>query len=87
MDITTKKPRRNIELRLEVEDELENAYNLFGYKPWSRHEFYAILLEELEELWEGIKNDGTSAGIRQEMIQIVAVVYRYGDVNGKEGDL
>lgn len=38
-----------------VRRELAHAYSKHGRDPWSRHEFYAVLLEEVEELWEDRK--------------------------------
>ncbi len=35
----------------DIAEELGRAYAKHGCVPWGRHEFYAILLEEVEELW------------------------------------
>ena len=60
-----------------VTEELEHAYLLHGNKPWGRHEFYAVLLEEVEELWEEIKKDGTAERLEEELLQVVAVCLRF----------
>jgi NTP pyrophosphatase (non-canonical NTP hydrolase) len=57
--------------------ELDYAYSKHGSTPWSRHEFYAVLLEEVDELWEAIKKDQPQVDVTSEAIQIAAVVIRY----------
>ena len=37
--------------------ELAHAYAKHGARPWSRHEFYAVLKEEVDELWDAVKQD------------------------------
>ena len=39
----------------------------------SRHEGYAVLLEEVDELWDVIKGDGSPTKIYEEAIQIGAM--------------
>lgn len=60
-----------------VREELDRAYLKHGNKPWSRHEFYAILLEEVEELWECIKKDMPESELDKELIQVAAMCQRY----------
>lgn len=71
----------NLELRKEftrlVTIELERAYVKHGQTPWGRHEFYAILLEEVDELWNAIKADAPQDHLLSEIIQIAAMCYRY----------
>ena len=44
----------------------------------SPHEGYAVILEELDELWEHVKHDeGRSAWANEEAIQIAAMGMRY----------
>ena len=57
--------------------ELDHAYNKHGSLPWGRHEFYAILLEEVEEVWEDIKKDSASEDLVKEIIQVAAMCIRY----------
>jgi hypothetical protein len=57
--------------------ELERAYAKHGLGQWGRHEFYAILKEEVDELWDDIKADAPQANIEKEAIQIAAMVFRY----------
>lgn len=60
-----------------VEQELAQAYEKHGSAPWGRHEFYAILLEEVDELWDAIKADDDSEELFGEAIQVAAMVMRY----------
>ena len=60
-----------------IEQELESAYAKHGREQWGRHEFYAILKEEVDELWDAIKADEPQDRVRDEAIQIAAMVLRY----------
>jgi NTP pyrophosphatase (non-canonical NTP hydrolase) len=68
-----------------VLDELHHAYTKHGDEPWSRHEFYAILLEEVDELWDAIKRDEPLANVKAEAIQVAAVVVRFLDTDERHG--
>lgn len=57
--------------------ELEHAYAKHGLGQWGRHEFYAILLEEVDEVWESIKADHPQKYVIDEAIQIATMVFRY----------
>ena len=39
----------------------------------SRHEGYAVLLEEVDELWDAIKQDAPTKDVREEAIQVAAM--------------
>lgn len=71
---TTREP---LPLLAEVEVELFSAVRKFD--PFnSPHEGYAVILEELEELWDHAKaNNGRSPEARQEAIQVAAMALRY----------
>lgn len=43
----------------------------------SRHEAFAVLLEEVDELWDEIKNNGSGEDIRFEAMQVAAVAIRF----------
>ncbi len=60
-----------------IELELERAYAKHGSVPWSRHEFYAILLEEVEEAWDEIKHDRPDRDLVKEIMQVAAMCVRY----------
>lgn len=55
--------------------ELERAQKLFPEPFRSDHEGYAILLEEVDELWDAIKQDDPLS-VRAEAIQVGAMVLR-----------
>jgi hypothetical protein len=58
-----------------VFDELDRAVEKFG--PFaSAHEGYAVILEELDELWYEVKH-GTPARQRAEAIQVAAMSLRF----------
>lgn len=57
--------------------ELESAYAKHGRGQWSRHEFYGVLKEEVDELWDAIKADEPQERVRAEAIQVAAMVFRY----------
>ena len=60
-----------------VEDELENAEEKFG--PFKNvHEGYAVILEELDELWDEIKKKNPDKGrLRDEAKQVAAMALRF----------
>lgn len=60
----------------EVYDELKSATEKFG--PFRvPHEGYAVILEELDELWDAIKDNQKFPEHRKECIQIAAMAIRY----------
>jgi hypothetical protein len=56
--------------------ELECAREKWPAGFHSGHEGYAVIKEELEELWEAVKIDDSSAA-RREAVQIAAMALRY----------
>lgn len=72
-----------------IECELNRAYGKHGAEQWGRHEFYAILLEEVEELWDAIKADQTGERVYAEMVQVAAMCVRYAETHNRfsRGDL
>lgn len=60
-----------------VEKEIDHAYAKHGTELWGRHEFYGILKEEVDELWDNIKSDAPSSKLREELIQVAAMCLRY----------
>jgi NTP pyrophosphatase (non-canonical NTP hydrolase) len=62
-----------------VRDELEHAMDLWPPMQ-SAHEGYAVILEELDELWEEIKrnqNQRDLGKMRSEAIQVAAMAARF----------
>jgi len=65
----------------QIWDEFERANTLYP-KFNSTHEGYAVILEELDELWELVKrNKGVKGNdnMRKECIQIAAMAVRFMD--------
>lgn len=69
--------QRRYELHAAVDRELERAYGKHGAEQWGRHEFYGILAEEVEELWEAIRTDAPQSRVEEELTQVVAMCFRY----------
>jgi hypothetical protein len=56
--------------------ELERSTNKFG--PFnSTHEGYAVIKEELDELWDEIKKNGSSERLHKEATQVAAMAVRF----------
>ena len=66
-----------------VRAEVLHAYLKHGREPWSRHEFYAILLEEVEELWDAIKRDLPQEDVLKELTQVAAMCFRYAETGDR----
>ncbi len=62
---------------MQIESELDRAYKKHGKEKWGRHEFYAILKEEVDEVWDSIKRDAPQDYLFMEIIQVAAVCARY----------
>lgn len=60
-----------------ISKELDRAYAKHGCDQWGRHEFYAILKEEVDELWDAIKADHPQGQVVMEAIQVAAMCFRY----------
>lgn len=60
-----------------IRAELGRAYSKHGRGQWGRHEFYAILKEEVDELWDDVKSDAPQEQLEKEAIQVAAIVFRY----------
>jgi hypothetical protein len=59
-----------------VERELQNARELHGNQH-SMHESYAVILEELEEMWDEIKErDPNRTLVLKELVQVAAMCQR-----------
>lgn len=57
--------------------ELDHAYQKHGADAWGRHEFYGVLKEEVDELWDAIKGDEPMEHVLSELIQVAAMCARY----------
>ena len=59
-------------------DELERANKIYGTSFASPHEGYAVLLEELDELWDEIKKKRPDKErMREEAIQVGAMAIKF----------
>lgn len=60
-----------------VNKELDRALTLYG-PMINKHQGYAIILEELDELWEEVKaKKCSSERMREECVQIAAMAMRF----------
>lgn len=57
--------------------EVNMSYLKNGVQPWARHEFYGILKEEVDELWDAIKDNLPMTSVIAEAIQVAAVCLKY----------
>lgn len=74
---------RRAELVRAVEARLDHAYAKHGSLPWGRHEFYAIVKEEVDELWEAIRADDPQEQVLDELLDVVAVCFRYYETSDR----
>jgi hypothetical protein len=61
-------------------DELVRATSIHTRKFNSAHEGYAVILEELDELWDEVKKNGSQRDVqkmRDEAIQVAAMAMRF----------
>jgi NTP pyrophosphatase (non-canonical NTP hydrolase) len=65
------------EFAAKIHAELDRAYAKHGRGLWGRHEFYAILKEEVDEVWDAVKCDEPSEKLEKEIIQVAAMCLRY----------
>lgn len=73
-------------LAMRIFDELDRAYKKHGAEPWGRHEFYAILKEEVDELWDDIKADAPQENVIKELVQVAAMCFRYFETGDRYRD-
>lgn len=66
-----------------ISAELDHAYKKHGRDPWGRHEFYAILKEEVDELWDDIKADAPTENVLKELAQVAAMCFRYAETGDR----
>jgi NTP pyrophosphatase (non-canonical NTP hydrolase) len=82
-DATNMRIARIIDL---VHGELRRAYGKFPKPQNSLHEGYAVLLEEVDELWDEIKKDDGSRA-RTEAVQVAAMAVRLLADTGTDDDI
>ena len=68
---------KRFRVAMEVTKELNRSYELYG-KFYGSHEGYAVLLEELDELWDEVKKRKRDLpSMRREAIQISAMAIKF----------
>ena len=83
-----RKPALRQRLLDAIEGELDRAYATHGAEPWGRHEFYGILKEEVDEMWDDIKGDAPLNDVAKEAIQVAAMCIRYIETGDRyQGDI
>ncbi len=60
-----------------IEEELKKIKARYSKDYNSRHEGYAILKEEVDELWDEIKRNGSKRDLQSEAVQVAAVAIRF----------
>lgn len=73
---TTFEPARRAALAA-VEAEVKRSYIVHGIPLWGRHEAWAIIKEELDEVWDAVKADDPPESLLKELIQTAAMCIRY----------
>ena len=71
------------ELFSRIAAELDRAYAKHGTHQWGRHEFYGIIMEEVEEMFDDIKADAPEAQLEKEIIQVAAMAIRFLETGDK----
>ena len=66
-----------------IENELDRAYTKHGDDQWSRHEFYAIMLEEVEECWADVMKNASQEQLMAEVAQVAAMCFRYAETRDR----
>jgi len=82
----TEPVERRFQLLSRIAEELEHAYSKHGTDQWGRHEFYAILKEEVDELWDAIKADEPTERVEKELVQVAAMCFRYYETRDRYRD-
>ena len=81
-EYNTVQAQRRFQLFQQIAAELDHAYEKHGSAQWGRHEFYGILLEEVDELWDAIKQNLPREELTKELIQVAAMCFRYIETGG-----
>ena len=87
VDLIAEHENQRKHLMQKLEDELDNARRSFP-EFHNGHEGYAVIKEEVDELWDGVKQKGTSRyALAREALQIAAMGLRFiEDLCGDEID-
>lgn len=63
--------------------EIDHAYAKHGREPWGRHEFFAIMREEVDEVWDDVKADSPTEALLKEVVQVAAMCLRYAETGDR----
>ncbi len=66
----------NSKIAFEINEEIIKAKTKHPGDFYSLHEGYAVLLEEVDEVWDDIKKDQSKETIKKELIQVAAMAVR-----------
>lgn len=70
----------------DVTAELDHAYAKHGADLWGRHEFYGVLAEEVDEVWDAIKKDLPLDDVYKEAVQVAAMCLRFFETGDRYGE-
>lgn len=70
-------PEFRADFMARIVSEADRAYRKHGDLQWGRHEFYGVIKEEFDEMWDDIKSDAPQEQLEKELIQVAAVCLRY----------
>jgi hypothetical protein len=60
-----------------IEDELKKVKSKYDKDFNSTHEGFAVLKEEVDELWDEVKQDGSKRELQAEAVQVAAMAIRF----------
>ena len=75
---------RRAEFLAKVSKETDRAIAKHGDNQWNRHEFYGILLEEVDEVWDAIKRNLPQEHLEDELLQVACVCLRYFETRDRD---
>lgn len=78
MSYPTYLPRIGNEVAELIDDEIHRAKTKFKEVKFnSTHEGFAVLKEEVDELWDEVKSNGSKERLRAEAVQVAAMAIRF----------
>ena len=78
-EVTSNMLKRRTKFFKAIEKELQRAYDKHGAHQWDRHQFYGIMLEEVDEAWSDIKSNAPQEQLMAEVAQVAAMCVRYAE--------
>lgn len=77
MSYPTYLPRIGNEVAELIDDEIHRAKTKFKENFNSTHEGFSVLKEEVDELWDEVKANGSKERLRAEAVQVAAMAIRF----------